>query len=42
LSEIASGLRQGWEYRAKFFGEDEETAKKMMEDNTYSETATEE
>lgn len=35
MSEIASGLRQPYEYRMKFFGEDEETAKKMTgyEDN---------
>lgn len=29
LNEIASGLRQPYEYRMKFFGEDEKTAKKM-------------
>lgn len=28
MTEIAAGLRQPWEYRVKFFGEDEETAKK--------------
>ena len=25
--DIAHGIRQAWEYRAKFLGEDEETAK---------------
>ena len=25
--DIAQGIRQAWEYRAKFLGEDEETAK---------------
>lgn len=29
LQEIRDGVRQKWEYRVKFFGEDEETAKKM-------------
>ena len=32
MREIASGLRQAWEYRQKFFGEDEETARRMIED----------
>ena len=32
MTEIAAGLRQPWEYRVKFFGEDEETAKKMVSD----------
>lgn len=32
LEEIAAGLRQPWEYRMKFFGEDEETARTMIED----------
>lgn len=32
LEEIAAGLRQPWEYRVKFFGEDEETARAMIED----------
>lgn len=32
MDEIASGLRQAWEYRVKFFGEDEATAKAMIED----------
>lgn len=31
LNEIAAGLRQPYEYRVKFFGEDEETAKKMVD-----------
>ena len=35
-SEIAAGLRQPWEYRMKFFGEDETTAKKMIEDEEIS------
>lgn len=30
LQEIRDGVRQKWEYRVKFFGEDEETAKKMV------------
>lgn len=30
--DIAQGIRQHWEYRVKFFGEDEETAKKMIAD----------
>ena len=29
--EVREGLRQKWEYRVKFYGEDEETAKKMVE-----------
>ena len=32
MTEIAAGLRQPWEYRVKFFGEDEETAKNMVSD----------
>lgn len=32
LNEIAQGLRQPWEYRMKFFGEDEQTARRMIED----------
>ena len=30
--DIAQGIRQAWEYRAKFFGEDEKTAKAMVKD----------
>lgn len=30
--DIAQGIRKEWEYRVKFFGEDEETAKKMIAD----------
>lgn len=30
--DIAQGIRQAWEYRVKFFGEDEETAKAMVAD----------
>ena len=30
--DIAQGIRQAWEYRVKFFGEDEETAKAMVKD----------
>ena len=30
--DIAQGIRQAWEYRVKFFGEDEEKAKKMVAD----------
>lgn len=37
LNEISIGLRQPWEYRAKFFGEDEETARKMIEDQPITE-----
>lgn len=29
LQEITNGIRQKWEYRVEFFGEDEETAKEM-------------
>ncbi len=32
LEEISQGLRQPYEYRMKFFGEDEETARRMIED----------
>ena len=32
MTEIAAGLRQPWEYRVKFFGEDEETARRMISD----------
>ncbi len=31
LEEISAGLRQPWEYRVKFFGEDIETAKAMLD-----------
>lgn len=31
IEEISAGLRQAWEYRVKFFGEDEDTAKRMTE-----------
>lgn len=31
MQEVREGLRQKWEYRVKFYGEDEETAKKMVE-----------
>lgn len=31
LQEIRDGVRQKWEYRVKFFGEDETTAKRMVE-----------
>ena len=31
LNEIAAGLRAPYEYRMKFFGEDEETAKRMLD-----------
>lgn len=30
--DIAQGIRQPWEYRVKFFGEDEETAKSRAKD----------
>ena len=30
--DIAQGIRQAWEYRVKFFGEDMETAKAMVKD----------
>lgn len=30
--DIAQGIRQAWEYRVKFFGEDEQTAKAMVKD----------
>ena len=32
MTEIAAGLRQPWEYRVKFFGEDEQTARNMVSD----------
>lgn len=32
MDEISAGIRQPWEYRMKFFGEDEKTAKAMIED----------
>lgn len=41
MTEIAAGLRQPWEYRVKFFGEDEETAKNMVSDEKYSYKSTE-
>lgn len=31
--EIGMGIRQKWEYRVKFYGEDEETAKAMLNDD---------
>lgn len=34
LQEIRDGVRQKWEYRVRFFGEDEETAKAMVESDT--------
>lgn len=38
LDEIAAGIRNPWEYRMRFFGEDEETAKKNLpEQNTVME-----
>ena len=30
LQEIRDGVRQKWEYRVRFFGEDEATAKSMV------------
>ena len=30
MDEIAAGIRAPWEYRMKFFGEDEDTAKKNI------------
>ena len=41
MTEIAAGLRQPWEYRVKFFGEDEETAKNMVSDEKDSYKSTE-
>lgn len=32
LQEIRDGVRQKWEYRVKFFGEDEATAKSMVQE----------
>ena len=32
VQEIRDGVRQKWEYRVKFFGEDETTAKSMIEE----------
>lgn len=34
LQEIRDGVRQKWEYRMRFFGEDEATAKAMIESDT--------
>lgn len=34
--DIAQGLRQKWEYRVKFYGEDEETAKEMTKSEAES------
>lgn len=34
LQEIRDGIRQKWEYRVKYFGEDEETARKMVADES--------
>lgn len=31
LQEIRDRVRQPWEYRVRFFGEDEETAKAMVQ-----------
>ena len=28
--DVAAGIMQPWEYRAKWYGEDEETAKEMV------------
>ena len=41
MTEIAAGLRQPWEYRVKFFGEDEETARNMVSDEKDSYKSTE-
>lgn len=32
MDEVAAGLMESWEYRAKWYGEDEETAKRMAEE----------
>lgn len=42
IEEIASGLRQPYEYRMKFFGEDEKTAKKMLGEEVKKEELEEE
>ena len=42
MAEIAAGLRQPWEYRVKFLGEDEETAKAMIDDTNIEEPILEE
>lgn len=34
IQEIREGIRQAWEYRMKYLGEDEKTAKSMIEDTT--------
>ena len=34
LNEIASGIRAPWEYRVRFLGEDEETAKVNVPEQT--------
>lgn len=42
IEEIAQGLRQPYEYRMKFFGEDEATAKKMLGEEVKKEELEEE
>jgi len=32
MNEVRMGLMQKWEYRVKWYGEDEETAKKVIAD----------
>lgn len=39
--DIAQGIRQTWEYRVKFFGEDEEKAKAMIADEEIEDTGEE-
>lgn len=34
IQEIREGIRQSWEYRVKYLGEDEKTAKSMVDDTT--------
>lgn len=38
--DIAQGIRQPWEYRVKFLGEDEETAKAMIDGDNYTDEET--
>ena len=39
--DIAQGIRQPWEYRVKFLGEDEETAKARIADDNIDDIKTE-
>lgn len=36
MQEISAGIMKKWEYRVKWYGEDEETAKAMTESDDLS------